>query len=74
MVIKVMSRDEINMSKYNAYIKDLEKLQAETVEYIKNALELLINIDHLYDIRNYIDQLLIDWQEIEFDEEEDRDE
>jgi len=69
-----MSRDEINMSKYNAYIKDLEKLQAETVEYIKNALELLINIDHLYDIRNYIDQLLIDWQEIEFDEEEDRDE
>ena len=70
MAIRVLSTNEINTAKYNAEVQALEDLQEEVVEQVKFALDHLTDIDHLQDIKNYIDQLLIEWEEFELEEEE----
>ncbi len=70
MAIRTLSTNEINVAKYNAEVQALENLQEEVVEQVKNALEHLTDIDHLNDIKNYINQLLIEWEEFELEEEE----
>jgi hypothetical protein len=74
MAIRVLSTNEINIAKYNAEVQALENLQEEAVEGIKEALDLLTDMDHLHDIKNYIKQLLIEWEEFELREEEEDDE
>jgi len=71
MAIKVLSRDEITTAKYNAVVQEYEDLAGEVVEQVKVALGHLVDIDHLYELKNYINQLLIDWEEIEIEDEED---
>jgi len=73
MAIKILSTNDLKTAKYNAVIKKYEDIQDEMVDHIKNALDHVVDIDYLYDIKNYIDQLLIDWQdqESELDEGED---
>jgi len=70
MAIRTLSTNEINTAKYNAEVTELENLQEEVVEQIKDALDHLTDIDHLHDIKNYIKQLLIEWEEFELMEEE----
>ena len=74
MVIKILGKGEIQTAKFNAAVDELDKVQLEAVAQIKVALDHLIEIDYLYAIRDYIDQLLRDWEETEIDEEEDNDE
>lgn len=73
MVIKIMRGENIRAEKLEKTVQELEELQKEVVEYVKVALSQLITIDHLYDVKNHIDQLLIDWEEPEIDFEDEDD-
>jgi len=74
MAIKILSTDEINTSKYNAIVKEFEELQGEVVEQVKIALDHIIELDYMYEIKNHIDQLLVDWEEYIYEEDEEEDE
>ena len=74
MAIKRLSSEEVIIGKYNAAISECEAIERVLVEQHKESISDLITIDHLYDLKNHIDQLLIDWQETEIESEDDEDE
>jgi len=74
MAIKILSTDEIKTAKFNAVVKEFEELQEEVVEQVKVALDHIIELDYMYEIKNHIDQLLVDWEEYVYGEDEEEDE
>jgi len=71
MAIKVMGKSEIVQRKIDAELKQLEKLQEEFLNQIKESIGLLIDLDYLYELQEYIENLIVEWEEVEFDQEED---
>lgn len=56
-------------------VEKLTRMQLEVVDSIKAALSSMISIEYLYEIRDYIDNLILNWKDEEIDlEEEDIDE
>jgi len=71
MAIKVMGKSEIVQRKIDAEMKQLEKLQEDFLNQIKGSIGLLIDLDYLYELQEYIENLIVEWEEVEFDQEED---
>lgn len=75
MVIKSMSIDEVRDKKFAAELRRMEKLQEELVMQVKFCISQLINIDHVYDIQEHVENIIANWKdpEIEYDEDEEDD-
>jgi hypothetical protein len=73
MAIVMMDRDEVCQRKIDIEMKKLASLEEEVVQEIKIAIGRLVDLEHLYDLREYIENLLVEWESIEFDEYEDED-
>ena len=61
MAIKVVSRDEVNDFKLDVELQKLKEIETSMVIQLKESLFHLTQIDYLYDIQNYIDDLIRDW-------------
>ena len=70
MVIKVMGKAEIAQRKVDAELKELKKLQEEFLNQIKESVGMLIDLDYLYELQEYVEDLIANWEETEFDQEE----
>lgn len=71
MVIKVMGKSEIVQNKINLELKQLEKLQEELLNQIKKSMGTLVDLDYLYELQEYIEDIILKWKETEFELEED---
>jgi len=65
MAILIKNRDQYSVDRINKEIDRFNILQDAVFDEIKSSLDTLISIDYLYDIRDYIDQLITDWESIE---------
>lgn len=70
MTILTMDREEVQQRKTDAEIRKLEKMQGELVHHIKVAIDMLSDLDHLYDLKEYIEDSIVEWEELELDEED----
>ena len=64
MAIKVMGKSEIVQRKIDAEMKQLEKLQEDFLNQIKGSIGLLIDLDYLYELQEYIENLIVEWEEV----------
>lgn len=71
MSIKIMGKSEIEYSKMEAELKVMEKLQEDLVNQIKISMGDLVNLDYLYELQEYIEDLIVDWEDAEFELEDD---
>jgi hypothetical protein len=71
MAIKVMGKSEIAQHKLDVELKQLNKLQEELLNQIKGSIGTLIDLDYLYELQEYIEDLIVKWEETEFELEED---
>jgi hypothetical protein len=71
MSIIIKNRSQYAEDDLNKTIKELNDMQQEVVSEIEKALTMLISIESLYEIRDYIDKLIVNWQDEEIDLEED---
>jgi hypothetical protein len=69
----VLGKDDLNRAKFNSKIKELKELEEDVVNQIKVSLGMLFSLESLYDISNYIDELLENWEGVDIDEEEEED-
>ncbi len=70
MAIKPMSLDEVQEHKMKIELKKMEELQKEVVTNVKIALDHLADLDHLYEIQEFIEDLIANWEEEEIELEE----
>ena len=72
MPIMIKNREQYTKITLDRVIKKLEIMQKEVVACVTVALSSLISIDYLYDIRDHIDQLILNWkdEEIELEDED----
>ena len=73
MSIKIVTKDELEEYKINAEIKKITSLEKNVVIAIKDALSHMVHEDHLFELREYIDDLLYHWKDKEIEYEEDDD-
>ena len=71
MAIKIVGKGEIEQNKLNAELKEIEELGSEVVEIVKSSLDCLVSLDHLHELKEYIEDLIINWEELELEDEED---
>jgi hypothetical protein len=69
MTIKVMGKSKIEQCKLDSELKHLEELQENLMDQVKMSINSLIDLDCLYELQKYIEELILDWEDIEFDEE-----
>lgn len=74
MAIKIMGAKDISQYKINKYLDKLDKLNSAVIKQIKTALLSVVDIEHIYDLREYIDDLIEEWQDVEIELEDDEDE
>lgn len=69
------NRERYTKEMIDTLTEQIQELQAAVVEETKEAMEKLLSIELLYEVRDYIDELILNWEdeevEIEFDDEED---
>lgn len=65
MVIKIMGREEINRAKKNAVLKELHEIEDDLIEVIKSSLKNLFTEDKVIELRDYLDDMLINWKDKE---------
>lgn len=63
MAIKVITREEANQYRQNSELEQLKKLERETVDQIKVAIELFVDIESIYELKDYIDNIVREWHE-----------
>jgi len=71
MPILIKNRSQYAEDVVNKISSDLECLQAEVIGQIKHIMTQLISIESLYEIRDYIDDLIVNWEDEEIEIEED---
>ena len=71
MTIKILKKSEIIKDKLESESKKLEKAKEDLLSQIKESINMLIDLDCLYEVQEYVEDLIIKWKEIEFDSEED---
>lgn len=75
MSIIIKNREQHAKIVLDKVVAKLEAMQKEIVSDMKTALSALISIEYLYEIRDYIDQLILNWKDEEVElEDEDLDE
>ncbi len=74
MAIKIMGAKDISQDKINKYLDKLNELNSAVIKQIKTALLSVVDIEHIYDLREYIDDLIEEWQDAEIELEDDEDE
>jgi hypothetical protein len=69
------NRERYTKEMIDTLTAQIQELQVAVVEETKEAMEKLLSIELLYEVRDYIDELILNWEdeevEIEFDDEED---
>ena len=74
MEIKHMSRDELQKARLNAAEKEIDELERAVVntlkDAIKSALEMLFREESLYEIRDYVEDLIANWEEEEIEDDD----
>jgi hypothetical protein len=72
MPILIKNRVQYSQILVDKMAQKLDQLQNEVVDGIKVSLQALVSIEVLYDIRDYIDQLILNWEdeEIELEDED----
>jgi len=63
MSIKKLDKYKSIDYKINGIKKDLDKVEQEMVSVIKYALDASSNLDLLYEVRSYIDDLILEISE-----------
>lgn len=71
MSIIIKNRDQYTKIVLDKVTEKLTRMQLEVVDGIKVALSSLISIEYLYEIRDYIDNLLLNWKDEEIELEDD---
>lgn len=75
MSIIIKNREQYAKIVLDKVVAKLEAMQKEIVSDMKTALSALISIEYLYELRDYIDQLILNWKDEEVElEDEDLDE
>ena len=71
MAIRLTSRVDVEQVKLEKVLKNLEDLQRELIVNVKTAVESIIELEGLYEIRDHIDRLIEDWvdEDIELDDD-----
>ena len=70
MPIIIKNRAQYTKITLDNVINKLETMQKEVVGGVKVALSSLISIEYLYDIREHIDQLILNWEDEEIELED----
>jgi len=65
MNIVIKTRDQVVEDRVDDVVGELERIERELVDQIKESLENLITIETLYEIRDHIDNLVVNWVEEE---------
>lgn len=70
MAIKMVSKTVVEQNKLDAARRKLEMIEEEMVVHIKEAINALVDIDHIYMIRDFIDDKIVNWVDevVELDE------
>jgi hypothetical protein len=73
MVIKSLSRDDLIAIKFAKAKKELKVIERELMDNMKTSLSSLLDLESLYEIRNHIDDVILNWKEkdIELDDYDD---
>ena len=71
MVIKSMGKYQIEEYKLNAVKKRLVAIEQELVDQLKISLSSLMELEHLQELAEYIDDLIRKWEEQEVELTED---
>jgi len=71
MAIKSINKRNIIKTRVSSDIKDIESLEQELVEMIKNSISMLVHEDAVIDVKEYIEDLLMNWEDEEIEEDED---
>ncbi len=76
MSIRKIKKTEVTRFKFNSRIRKLKDLEEDLLICIQESLASLTTLDSLYEVREYIEDLIADWEnsEIEFDDEDDGEE
>lgn len=61
MAIKMVSSKSLVVDRIKTISNQLKALELEVVVAIKESAASLMDIDSLYDIRDYIDTLIMNW-------------
>lgn len=67
MTIIIKNREQYTQTVLDREITKLNNTQLETVDIVKTTLSFLISREYLYDIRDYIDTLLLNWKDEEIE-------
>jgi len=65
MVIKSMGKYQIEEYKLNAARKKLIEIEQELVDQLKVSFSSLLELEHLQELSEYIDDLIRKWEEQE---------
>ena len=75
MPIIIKNREQYAKKVIENMIKHLEQLQQEVVDsakiYLEKVLPELASIEPLYELKDFIDDLIVNWQDEEVELEED---
>lgn len=70
MTIKVVRRDEVDEYKLDVELQKMKEMEVAMVVQIKESLFHLTDIDYLYDLQDYIDELVRGWDDRELETED----
>ena len=73
MVVKSTNRTDIERAKLRAELRQLGLLQDQLVDHIKISIGNIINIEYLYDLKEFIDDVIESMERINASDDEDDD-
>jgi len=63
MPIIIKNRSQYAKEAVDRIVKQLEEMQQEVIESVEKASTMLVSVEALYEIRDYIDQLILNWKD-----------
>ncbi len=63
MVVRTIGPTKIARYRVNAAKKRLKELEEQLVEEIKESMESVLEIEHLHELKDYIDDLIVKWED-----------
>jgi len=70
MPIIIKNRSQYTKEVVDKIVKQLEDMQQEVIDDVEKALIMLVSVEALYEIRDYIDQLILNWKDEEIELED----
>lgn len=74
MAIKVITREEADKYRQDLEFEQLKKIEKEVVAQIKLSIGLFVDIDSMYELKDYIDNIVQEWHKHVIEGEEQNDE